>query len=141
MRSIKSQAFSLLARRAYFSKELEEKLRDRGHAAGEIAALIDELTKEGWLDDRELARRFAQRQREKGYGRLLIIQKLRRRAGPLEFEVEDGEADELESLIRRKYAERLPDERHKVVAALLRRGFPYDQIDAALRRLEEEGLS
>ena len=54
MESIKAKAFALLAKRAYFSKQLRLKLSEKGYPQNEIDPLIEELTKRGWLNDSEL---------------------------------------------------------------------------------------
>lgn len=134
MSTIKAKAFSLLAKRSYFSKQLSEKLKEKGYPEKEIAPLIDELKEQKWLDDHDLAERFIQREREKGYGARVIAQKLRQKAGPLPIEIADGE---IAQLIERKYKKKLPIDRQKVIAALLRRGFSYELIQRALRDIEE----
>lgn len=135
MSSIKNKAFSLLAKRAYFSKELAAKLREKEFPEGEITSLIEELKQQGWLNDQELAERFVSRQREKGYGARVIAQKLRMKAGEIPIEIDDGE---ILPLIEKKYLKKLPHDRNKVIASLMRRGFSYDLIDKAIRTITEE---
>ncbi len=134
MQSIKAKAFSLLAKKSYFTKELRQKLLEKGYSASEIAGLTSELTDQGWLNDQELAARFVKVQQEKGYGARVILHKLRQKAGDLSIAISDGE---IESLIERKYKRKLPEQREKVIAALLRRGFSYDLINKALTTISE----
>ena len=135
MQSIKAKAFTLLSKKSYFTKELRAKLLEKGYPEKDIEILISELKNQNLLDDHELAARYVKLQQAKGYGARVIIQKLRQKAGPIEVEIEDGE---IESLIRKKYLRKLPDDRNKVIAALLRRGFSYDLINKALDLISEE---
>lgn len=135
MSKIKNKAFSLLARRDYFSKELEKKLFEKGFEKSEICSLIKDLKEQGWLNDRDLAKRVVSKLREKGYGARVISQKLRFRAGEIFVSIDDGD---ISSLIFKKYLKRLPQDKNKVIAALIRRGFSYDLIDKALRTITEE---
>lgn len=132
MQSIKAKAFSLLAKRAYFSKELERKLLEKGYPHQEIATLLQELREKGWLNDEELANRFVERCREKGYGARMIAFKLREKAGEVAIPIEESKEAALQ-LIQKKYRRDLPEKRDKVIAALLRRGFSYDLIKTLLK--------
>lgn len=133
MQSLKAKAYSLLARQAYFSKQLRKKLLEKEYPPGEIDTLIEELTKRGWLNDEELAVRFVQRQREKGYGARMIAQKLFEKAGPVDVPIEDSKEAAL-ALIEKKYKSK---EEHKVVAALMRRGYSYDLIKSLLQSIRK----
>ena len=53
------RALKLLARRSHFRRELEAKLAQRGFEEGEVAAALDRLATEGYVDDRATAREFA----------------------------------------------------------------------------------
>ena len=87
MQSIKSKVFSLLAKRSYFSKELEKKLIERGYSKEEIKETIEYLKREGWLNDIELGKRFVDLHIKKGYGAPIIAHKLRNRAGEISISI------------------------------------------------------
>jgi regulatory protein len=53
-----AQAVRLLAARAHFRAELARKLAARGYEEGEIAATLDRLAAEGYLDDAKAAADF-----------------------------------------------------------------------------------
>jgi regulatory protein len=53
------RAVSLLARRAHFAAELRRKLAERDYPEEEIAAAVERLREQGYLDDAKLAREFA----------------------------------------------------------------------------------
>lgn len=131
MMPIRNKAFSLLARQAYFSKQLFCKLKEKGYLEGEIKALIADFEKRGWLNDQELAARYVERQKEKGYGPRVIQMKLREKAGDLDVELIESE-EPIKALLEKKYKKELPAKKDKVVAALLRRGFSYELIKQVL---------
>jgi len=136
MQSIQSKASFLLAKRSYFSKELAKKLEDKGYPKKEIESLISELTKRGWLNDQELAKRFIQRQKEKGYGGKVIAWKLKEKGGEMGAFIEDSEED-IKSFLQKRYRKDLPEKKQKVIAALMRRGFSYDLINKTLHSICE----
>jgi regulatory protein len=73
-------AVRLLASRPHFRAELEAKLVQRGYPEEEIAAALDRLTSEGYLDDVRAARDFvAHRLEQKAEGRLRLKAELIRR--------------------------------------------------------------
>lgn len=132
MESIKAKAFALLARKAYFSKQLRQKLLEKGYPKGEIEDLIAEFIRRGWLNDQELASRYVEQQRQKGYGARRIALQLREKAGQVDVQL--GESEEvLVALIQKKYLGKLAENRGKVIQALLRRGFSYDLICKVLK--------
>src|SRR3954470_22725251 len=59
------KALQLLATRAHFRRELAMKLTQRGYPAEEIAAALDRLTEQKYLDDRATARLFVESRRER----------------------------------------------------------------------------
>ncbi|NGX58948.1 MAG: Regulatory protein RecX [Chlamydiae bacterium] len=65
MQSIKAKAFSLLAKKAYFSKELDRKLREKDYPINEILPLLKELKEQGWLNDEDLTARYVERLKAK----------------------------------------------------------------------------
>ncbi len=137
MQSIKAKAFSLLARRAYFSKQLEAKLKEKGYLDDEIQALFRELEESGWLNDLELASRFVERQKEKGYGPRVISMKLREKAGAIDIPIEESE-EAVIAFVKKRYLRDLPEKRQKVIGALLRRGISYDLINKVLAYITQE---
>ena len=73
-------AYRYLARRAYSEWELATRLRRRGVAEAEIVATLDELKRQGYLNDAETAAQWARSWRlYKGWGPLRIRAELIRR--------------------------------------------------------------
>ncbi|HEX2253557.1 MAG TPA: regulatory protein RecX [Thermoanaerobaculia bacterium] len=127
------KAQDLLARRGHFRAELAAKLRQRGYEQEEVAATLDRLAEQGWLDDRQAARDFLRSRLARGpEGRRKLAHELARR----------GAADEV---IAEAMADLLPeDEAATAVRAaerwLARGGDPADRA-ALARHLERKGFA
>ena len=149
-RSAREDALKLLDRQRYTRRDLARRLREKGHAAGEIEATLDRLGQVGLVDDVEYARAFiAGRWGRRAAGWRKIEQDLRGKgvsgetiaAARERFESEQGgAADETGAARRvidqaaRKYAVLDPRvRRQRLTALLLRRGFSYDTIEQVLR--------
>ena len=147
-------ALRLLGYRFRGSEELRRKLRDKGFEADAITAAIDQLTREGWIDDLRFARELVRSRGQKGIGPKRIAMELRElgidsdiaREAMRESEEEpSGEGalgvarKRLRILARGAEAESLPTEeiRKKLLAYLLRQGYEY----AAAREAADAALS
>ncbi|MDN3505924.1 MAG: regulatory protein RecX [Simkaniaceae bacterium] len=128
---IRVKAYALLAKKAYFTKQLSQKLKEKGYPALEISKLIKELVERGWVNDTELGARYIEQQKAKGYGARIIALKLKEKAGPLDLPIEES-PEFARALIERKYAKDLPEKKDKVIRALLRRGYTYELIKRLL---------
>jgi len=128
---IRVKAYALLAKKAYFTRQLTKKLKEKGYPDQEITTLIKELVERGWVNDAELGSRYIEQQKAKGYGARVIAFKLREKAGPLDLPIEES-TDAAKALIERKYLKDLPEKKDKVIRSLLRRGYPYDLIKRLL---------
>jgi regulatory protein len=73
------KAAHLLAARPHFRRELETKLQQRGYPSDEIAAALDRLTEQGYLDDRAAARSFVESRSGRGEGRARLLAELLQR--------------------------------------------------------------
>ncbi|MCI9406372.1 MAG: regulatory protein RecX [Oscillospiraceae bacterium] len=151
-RRARERALYLLESRSHSQKELFDKLcRSVPEEIAREAA--DRMVVLGLVDDESYARRWAAMLwREKKYGPRRIRQGLMQKGFDRELidqvleEMNDSfmqeeAAEQLEGLIQRKYARYLsdgdPKGRNKTVNALLRLGYDYDQIRAALRNFIE----
>ena len=61
-----ARAVRLLAARAHFRAEIERKLAQRGYPEDEVAAALDRLSAEGYLDDEAAAKEFVSSRLGKG---------------------------------------------------------------------------
>jgi regulatory protein len=86
MTSAYQKAVQLLASRPHFRRELELKLAARDFPREEIAAALDRLTSEGYLDDRAAAESLIHSRLSRGAeGRLRLAAELARRGAPSEI--------------------------------------------------------
>ena len=151
-RRARERALYLLESRSHSQKELFDKLcRSVPEEIAREAA--DRMVVLGLVDDESYARRWAAMLwREKKYGPRRIRQGLMQKGFDRELIdqvleemnesfMQEEAAEQLEGLIQRKYARYLsdgdPKGRNKTVNALLRLGYDYDQIRAALRNFIE----
>ena len=110
--------------------------------------VVEKLVKNGWLDDAEYARRYAQDKQRKGWSLRHISSALREKGvdyGLIRDVIENipatSEQDVLRQLIQKKYARRnLSDEKEfqRTVQALCRRGFLLQDVLHTLREGAEE---
>lgn len=143
--NIRAKAAELIGRRALSRRELERKLREKGASmeeAQDAAAWLESL---GALDDAAYAAMLVRHCVEKGDGPARIREKLREKGVPKALWAEALEAlppdgDQMDAFLSRKLRGRIPDEAEKrrLTAALLRRGFPWEEIRAAWKRMETE---
>jgi regulatory protein len=129
--SIRSTAIRLLARREYARAELAARLRERGANADEVAQVLDELARLGYLSDERYAQMVVSR-RAGRYGKRAIAQALAKRgvAADAAREALDAlpagdEVAEATALWQRRFGQAPGDdrERAKQVRFLLSRGY------------------
>ncbi len=140
----------LLTGRDYTVSRIRQKLAAREVAGQDLEALILRLQREGWLDDKRYAERFAESALSDGrfYGARLRMEMRRRGFTP---DVVDetlapllAESDEI-SEVRSAAARRYPGfsysaasdrDKRRVIGFLQRRGFGFSAIMRALRTEE-----
>jgi regulatory protein len=133
----------LLTRRAHSRAELLRKLKDRGVQAEYAREAVDRAGREGYVNDLEFARLFAQQARDlKGWAPLRLKQALAQRGvatDHVEQAIEDTYSDvellDLALAQARKRAARLQGDvesrRRRLAGYLQRRGFPAAVVRAA----------
>jgi len=142
------RALRRLARRDHSVVELRRALLDRGHDEEEVAAAIDRLRRERYVDDTGFAERFARsRMANQGHGRLRVRHDLRLRgverrtveagiARALREIDEKGIVDGLARRYWRQHAAVEPTRRLlRLWAFLVRRGFAPALVRDRLSRL------
>ena len=144
----RNRGLELLSYRPMSCKELLDKLMQKGETPEDAEAAVDWLREHGFLDDARYAAQVVRHYAGKGYGEGRIRQELRRRG--IQRELWDEALQEMpepDDKLDRFLASRLSDPRDreqvkKVSAALLRRGYSWEEIRAALARhraeIEEE---
>ena len=143
----RKRAMYLLGSRPYSTAALREKLLNN-YSEETADKVIEDMTRYGFLDDEEYARRLASSViNGKKYGLHRAKAEMRRKGVPEElieqaldeYSREDI-ADSLTELVRKKYADRIYDreDRQRVIAALARRGYGFGEIKAAIMAVLEE---
>ena len=142
------KAVSLLNYRAHSRKELADKLKQKtGCGDAELNEVLDRLEELGFLNDRSYAAAVVRSCARKRYGAQRALTELSRRGIPKELREEalaempeDGGA--LERLIRTKLKDPSDrDEVRKVTAAMVRRGFSWDEIRRAMDNAQCEMIN
>jgi regulatory protein len=145
----KNAAYRLLTYRPRSRAELAQKLQDRQFPAAVIEAVLDDLVRFGYVNDRQFAEQFASsRIRLRGFGRRRIEVELRNKgidrqiinealAGVLDI---DAEIDTAKKAAERKLNTMKAADREakyrRLAGFLERRGFSYDVIRIVLRNTE-----
>ena len=141
---LKTKALEILSRRPLSAKELNDKLIQKGADPKSAAACVRWLLDQRLLDDESYAAAVARHYAARGYGPGRIRQELSRRGVPRDYWDEalgqrPGNTEKIDKLIAaRLHDPEDRDEVRKVTAALLRRGFGWDEIRAALARFSAE---
>jgi len=149
-------ALKLLSQRAYLSGALLEKLVGKGASEDVVQAVMDKVSRLGYVDDAEWARRFSQDRSRRGYGPVYIRSALRQKGltpALIQDAVKDveDEVDPLETACRavkassafRRKPKAGEDPRRRAercYAFLARRGFSPSVIVPALRKALKEDV-
>lgn len=140
----RNRGLELLSYRPMSCKELGDKLTQKGETPEDAEAAVAWLRDQGFLDDGRYAAQVVRHYAGKGYGEGRIRQELRRRGIPRELWDEAiKEMPEPDDKLDRFLSSRLSDPRdreqvRKVSAALLRRGYSWEEIRSALSRRSAE---
>ena len=140
----KARALSLLDKRDYSRKMLIDKITEKAISTADAEEVADWLCSLGVVDDSRYAGMVVRHYAAKGYGSRRICEELYRRGiakelwdAALEEMPESEEAIEkiLRSKLRGDYS---PESRKKAAAAAQRRGYGWEEIRAAMERLQSE---
>ena len=142
--AVRAEAANIIGGRPLSKRELTRRLVRKGADAEDAGAAADWLEDIGAVNDREYAALLVRHYAGKGYGRARIREEMRRRGVDRELWDEAleemPEPDEiLDQLIYKKCRGDLSDPREKkrVSDALMRRGFAWSDIRAAMGRYTE----
>ncbi len=148
-----NKAVTMLAQRAHASGEIRQKLERAHYLEDTIDMVLYKLEKERLINDEAFAREYAASCARRQMGRSRIRMELTRKGLPRVLvdraleELCEEEADEAairlaQKLLRRHNGEDTRKEMQKVLAAMARRGYSYEDsrsaIEAAIRLGEEE---
>ena len=142
--SAKAAAANMIGTRALSKRELTRRLVKKGNDESDAQAAADWLEDIGAVDDAGYAAALVRHYGGKGYGPARVREELRRRGVGRELWDEALEempeaAEILDGLIQKKCRGDLADPREKkrVSDALLRRGFAWSDVKAAMGRYTE----
>lgn len=142
--SAKVTAANMIGSRALSKKELTRRLVKKGNDEADAQAAADWLEDIGAVDDAGYAAALVRHYGGKGYGPQRVREELRRRGVDREkwdeaLEELPEAAEILDELIRKKCRGDLsdPKEKKRVSDALMRRGFAWNDIKAAMGRYTE----
>ena len=142
----KKRALWLLDKRDYSRAELCRKLTEKGYADTAAEAAVDRLAELGFVDDKRYAPIIVRHYAAKGYGRQRVQRELARRGIPKElWEDALAEMPEQDETVDRLLRSRLRGAElsdraalKKATDALLRRGYGWDEVGAAVERYRSE---
>jgi len=142
--SAKAAAANIIGSRALSKKELTRRLVKKGNEEADAQAAADWLEDIGAVNDASYAASLVRHYGGKGYGPARIREELRRRGVDRELWDEAMEempdpADILDQLIQKRCRGDLsdPKERKRTCDALMRRGFGWGEVKAAMGRYTE----
>lgn len=138
----KAEAARMIGSRALSKQELTRRLVKKGSAAADAQAAADWLEEIGAVDDENYAAALVRHYGGRGYGPARVREELRRRGVDRELwdsalEEMPAAADILDKLLQKRGDLSDPRERRRASDALLRRGFGWDAVKAALGRYAE----
>ena len=133
-----------LSYRALSTKQLRDKLLEKGHTEDAVEYALEWLRARGLLNDETFAQSVVRSYTRRGYGELRIRQELSHRGVPREVAdvaMEEYEAEDamMCALLDKRLRGDLSDRKEvdKAVAALQRRGYRWDDIKRALTAYSE----
>lgn len=143
--SLRARALRHLARREYTRHELTQKLAPHAESAAEIAEVLDDFTKRGWLSEQRAAEQMVHARRGR-YGMARIRRDLEAKGVAAEVVcttvagLKDGELDAARAVWHRKFKALPvgPAEHAKHARFLLGRGFSSEVIMKLLRGLQRD---
>lgn len=149
----RERAIDLLSRKPLSKKELTDRLLRWGADGEEAQALCHRMEQLGYLNDQAYACRVVSHYTAKGYGERRLREELYRRGVPRELweqalEEQTDPAPAIDAFVAKRLGGGQPDakELKRLSDALVRRGFSWSDISAALSRyrrqaedMEEEG--
>jgi len=139
------RAVNMVSARPLSKAELQKRLRAGGAEAGDAEAAADWLEEVGALDDLVYAKAIVRHYSASGYGEAKLRDELFRRGVPRELwdealETAPEAAETIAQVITSRTRGRTPDERERkrLSDQLLRRGFAWRDVKAALSALGAE---
>ena len=139
-RLAKKYTYDILSKKNYLEKEIEKKLLERKITHQTCFRVIEYLKKNKFLDDDRIIQRVIKKEKDKGYGPLKILAKLKSKQ-IYNYEIDfssNEQVMQITKLIDKKHnLQKLKDENlQKLYLSLQRRGFSSDVISQALFKIQ-----
>lgn len=141
IRVAKALALRLLAKKGRLSRELGEKMSQRGISGGAIDAALQYCRELGFLNDQEHVRAMIEKEQRKGLGKKMILYKLKVIKG-VDAEMlqalshEMSPEEEVAARLVKKLSKSIDltdrKAKQKLIAKCMRRGFSYSEIADAI---------
>ena len=138
----KAKAAELIGRRAMSRRDLERKLQEKGASETEARYAAEWMEAIGAINDADYAAMLVRHCASLGYGPARVREKLYEKGVPRELWEEALEqlpeaAEQIDRFLEQKLRGRRPDEKEKkrLSDGLLRRGYSWGDVKAALNRL------
>ena len=142
--SLRARALKALARREHSRQELRAKLQPFAEDPDEIAPLLDDLEKRGWLSEARFVEHTTTVRRRR-FGAARILHELREKGvsetalAAAQSQLKDSELDAARAVWKKKFGS-LPttlEERAKQSRFLASRGFSAEVVHQVLRREDQ----
>ena len=135
---IRLSAYTMLAKRDYFKKELRNKLIEKIGFADIVEDVVEDFEEKGYLDDYEKAKSYTAQHSNYGTKKLSFILYQMGVDREIVSEVLEDEKDNQIEKIKQLWVKLGNKEHKKKVESILRKGFLYGDIKKAISSLEEE---
>jgi len=145
LENTKKRALKILGSRTYSEKEMFKRLTDKGETQEDAGETVRWLVELGYINDFDYATLIVRHYSGKGYGVARIKDELYKRGIPRDMwdeklaELDGDEIDDtaLEFLKKKLRGSDDKDDLRRASAALVRRGYSYDDAKSAINRYIE----
>ena len=135
---ISLSAYTMLAKRDYFKKELENKLIEKIGFSNIVEDVVEDFEEKGYLDDYEKAKSYAEQHSNYGTKKLsFMLYQMGVDRETISEILEDEKDNQIEK-IKQLWIKLGNKDHKKKVESILRKGFLYGDIKKAISSLEEE---
>lgn len=135
---IKLSAYSMLAKRDYFKKELKNKLIEKIGFADIVEDVVEDFEGQGYLDDYEKAKSYASQHSNYGAKKLSFIFYQMGVDREIISEILEDDKDNQIEKIKQLWIKLGNKEDKKKIESILRKGFLYGDIKKVISSLKEE---
>ena len=145
LESTKKRALRILGSRNFSEQEMHKRLVGKGETEEDATETVRWLVELGYIDDSNYATLIVSHYTQKGYGESRVKEELYKRGIPRDLwdeklaELEDAQTNDaaLEFLGKKLRGSEDKDDLRRAKEALVRRGFSYDEANAAVNRYLE----